>query len=78
MAPSQTLQLVRHIEGLALRAWPAAEQQSLDGWRLRFNAGVTRRANSVSWPPSPHSDAALPYSNRCHAPIRGYVLVVRI
>ncbi len=49
MTPSQTLQLVRHIEGLALRAWPAAEQQSLDGWRLRFNAGVTRRANSV-WP----------------------------
>jgi len=47
--PSQTLQLVRHIEGLALRAWPAAEQQPLDGWRLRFNAGVTRRANSV-WP----------------------------
>lgn len=49
MMPSQTLRLVRHIEGLALRAWPAAEQQPLDGWWLRFNAGVTRRANSV-WP----------------------------
>ncbi len=47
--PSRTLRLVRHIEGLALRAWPAAEQQPLDGWWLRFNAGVTRRANSV-WP----------------------------
>lgn len=41
--------LVRHIEDLALRAWPPAVVQDLDGWRLRYDGGVTQRANSV-WP----------------------------
>src|SRR5262249_43268692 len=30
-------------------SWPAAVVQPLDGWLLRFNDGVTRRANSA-WP----------------------------
>ncbi len=38
-----------HIETIAANAWPAAEIVDLDGWRLRFADGVTRRANSV-WP----------------------------
>ncbi len=35
------------IEALAAAAWPAALTRPLDGWSLRFNDGVTRRANSV-------------------------------
>lgn len=40
---------VLDLERRALHAWPAAEVQVVDGWRLRHTAGVTRRANSV-WP----------------------------
>jgi GNAT superfamily N-acetyltransferase len=40
---------VLEIERLAFDAWPAAEVRALGGWRLRFNHGVTNRANSV-WP----------------------------
>lgn len=40
---------IARIERLAYRAWPAAEVQECDGWRLRFTHGVTHRANSV-WP----------------------------
>ncbi len=47
--PSQPLRLIHDIEELALHAWPAAEVQIVDGWRLRFTHGTTRRANSV-WP----------------------------
>lgn len=35
------------IEELAANAVPAALAQDVDGWRLRFNMGATRRANSV-------------------------------
>lgn len=35
------------IEELAANAVPAEIVQELDGWRLRYNGGVTRRANSV-------------------------------
>jgi ribosomal protein S18 acetylase RimI-like enzyme len=35
------------IEELAANAVPAAVSQEIDGWRLRFSSGVTRRANSV-------------------------------
>lgn len=35
------------IEELAANAVPPAVAQELDGWRLRYNVGVTRRANSV-------------------------------
>lgn len=44
--------LIYYIEELAANAWPAAVVQVLDGWRLRFNWNVTRRANSV-WPNGP-------------------------
>jgi len=43
------IKLIQHLEELAANAWPAAVVQIVDGWRLRFNWGVTRRANSV-WP----------------------------
>lgn len=41
--------LIRRLEELSSNAWPAAMVQVMDGWRLHFNWGVTRRANSV-WP----------------------------
>ncbi|HEX6387002.1 MAG TPA: GNAT family N-acetyltransferase [Anaerolineae bacterium] len=44
-----SIELVRHLEELAANAWPAEVVQPLDGWRLRFTHGVSRRANSV-WP----------------------------
>jgi ribosomal protein S18 acetylase RimI-like enzyme len=40
---------IQQLEELAVNAWPAAINQTIDGWRLRFHWGVTRRANSV-WP----------------------------
>lgn len=40
---------VRYLEEVAANAWPAAVVQVIDGWRLRFTWGVSRRANSV-WP----------------------------
>ena len=39
--------LVAELDRLQLRAWPAAHEEALGGWRLRFTGGVTRRANSV-------------------------------
>jgi ribosomal protein S18 acetylase RimI-like enzyme len=47
--PPQSIKLIRFIEELAANAWPAEIVQIVDGWRLRFNGNVTRRANSV-WP----------------------------
>jgi GNAT superfamily N-acetyltransferase len=44
-APKQDL--VRLLDQIAANAWPASVQQALEGWRLRANEGVTRRANSV-------------------------------
>jgi len=41
--------LILTLEKLSANAWPAAEVQEVDGWRLRHTEGVTRRANSV-WP----------------------------
>lgn len=38
---------IRLIEELAANAVPPAIAQEVDGWRLRYNYGVTRRANSV-------------------------------
>jgi ribosomal protein S18 acetylase RimI-like enzyme len=52
------LDLVRAVEGLAFRAWPAAVVEPLDGWLLRCNEGVTRRANSV-WPNHAHGRLSL-------------------
>jgi len=40
--------MIRHIEELALNAWPALQTLLLDGWVVRFANGYTRRANSVN------------------------------
>ena len=45
----ETIGLISLIEELAMNAWPAETIQMVDGWRLRFNQGVSRRTNSV-WP----------------------------
>ena len=37
----------RFLEALAVTAWPPADQVELEGWRLGFDRGVTRRANST-------------------------------
>lgn len=42
------LALIQHIEELALNAWPGLRTVLYDGWLLRFAAGYTRRANSVT------------------------------
>ncbi len=38
---------IASLERIAADCWPAAHTESLDGWRLGFMEGVTRRANSV-------------------------------
>ena len=43
------LALVREIEEVSARAWPALETRDVDGWVMRAGGGVTGRANSV-WP----------------------------
>lgn len=50
----QPAQVIERIERLAFRAWPAAEAQECDGWRLRSTHGVTHRANSVWCPGAGH------------------------
>ena len=46
------------LDELAANAWPAEVVQNVDGWRLRFNGGVTQRANSV-WPTECQGEFAL-------------------
>ena len=41
------LQLIRFIDELAANAWAAHTNQIVSGWRLRWNDGVTGRANTV-------------------------------
>ena len=41
--------MIQTVEEIAFHAVPAAITLQFDGWRLRFNHAVTRRANSV-WP----------------------------
>jgi ribosomal protein S18 acetylase RimI-like enzyme len=50
------------LEALAARAWPAGEQQRLDGWVLRRTPSVRRRRLNSALPPSaaePHDDAVV-------------------
>ncbi len=58
------LELIRRIETLAMRAWPAESVESLGGWRLRHTQGVTRRANSA-WPNE--QEGEMPLSERLDA-----------
>lgn len=44
-----TKAFIELIEELAANAWRPEIEQTLDGWRLRYNQGVNRRGNSV-WP----------------------------
>lgn len=37
----------RELDLVGARAWPSLELVLIDGWRLRFAGGVTKRANSV-------------------------------
>lgn len=46
---NQHAPLVYQLEELAANAWPARITQNINGWRLRYTDGITRRANSV-WP----------------------------
>jgi GNAT superfamily N-acetyltransferase len=48
MSPPHKLDEVRRLEELAFRGWPALESRDLDGWRLRFSNGYTKRANSIN------------------------------
>ncbi len=41
-------ELIRHMEELAINAWPALQTKLYDGWVLRFADGYTRRANSIN------------------------------
>lgn len=40
--------LGEELEQLVIGDWPAAESAPLDGWLLRYSAGVTHRGNSVA------------------------------
>lgn len=46
---AMSVEQVRLIEELAANAYPAGITQFIDGWRLRFTWGVSRRITSV-WP----------------------------
>jgi len=58
---------IRFLERLGANAWPARETIRLDGWRLGFNDGVTRRADSVlplGWSDRLDPDAAIAKAER--------------
>ncbi|MEK9672609.1 MAG: hypothetical protein VW268_08910 [Rhodospirillaceae bacterium] len=38
---------IRDLESRAAECWPAFREANLEGWRVRFADGVSRRANSV-------------------------------
>jgi ribosomal protein S18 acetylase RimI-like enzyme len=63
---------IAEIEALAANAVPAAVMQELDGWLLRYNHGVTRRANSTL---APRQGSRLTLAERldqCEAFYRSY------
>jgi len=47
------MQEIAALEAAALKAWPAFEQVSIDGYVARFAEGYTKRANSVNRIASP-------------------------
>src|SRR5262249_20267375 len=48
MSSAIDLDMVRRLEELAFRGWPALESRDVHGWRLRFPRGYTKRANSLN------------------------------
>jgi len=48
LSSSPDLSEVRRLEELAFAGWPALETRDVDGWRLRFSGGYTKRANSIN------------------------------
>ncbi|MSP76351.1 MAG: GNAT family N-acetyltransferase [Rhodospirillaceae bacterium] len=48
MSRPDDLAAMRRLEELAFRGWPALKSQDLAGWRQRFSAGYTKRANSIN------------------------------
>lgn len=50
---------IARLEAIAAHAWPAEQVEEVDGWRLRFAGGITRRANSV-WPNADNRHSSLP------------------
>lgn len=67
------LDQVCRLEELAFRGWPALESRTVDGWRLRFSGGYTKRANSINalHPRMPVDIAKLeaPYLERNQVPV---------
>src|SRR6266550_3035008 len=43
-----TVEDLRGMERLHVRAWPALETADIDGWLWRYSGGGSQRANSVS------------------------------
>jgi GNAT superfamily N-acetyltransferase len=52
--------LIREIEHVTLRSWPALESENYDGWILRFSHGYTGRANSAN----PLDSSSLPLEEK--------------
>ena len=69
--PSRSDRVISHFEELAALVWPPAEIRSLDGWRLCFAGGCTKRANSVHCV-SGGSGGAQQRVERCEAIYRDY------
>jgi ribosomal protein S18 acetylase RimI-like enzyme len=62
--------VVRAIEELAMRAWPARVVEPLHGWRLAYGEGLTRRINSVQpvgWDDRAEVDRAIRQAERFYA-----------
>ncbi|HXH02224.1 MAG TPA: GNAT family N-acetyltransferase [Candidatus Competibacteraceae bacterium] len=57
------------LERIALTAWPALREEHLDGWRLRFAEGYSKRVNAVT-PLPPHPAALEPAIDHCEARYR--------
>ena len=56
----------RHIEEIALNAWPGIQTALFDGWVLRVANGYTKRANSATalYPGSLNSAAKIDHCER--------------
>jgi GNAT superfamily N-acetyltransferase len=59
---------IRTIESTSLKAWPALEELTYDGWILRFSGGYTKRSNSVNTfrPSTSNLDEAVSHCERLY------------